>query len=80
VLGAGVSRRLHHVVVPRHLLAVAAVSVVLAGAAWLVMELLDPSGRALTLAALTGIGAVGLAAYAPFARRWMQSVPVGAQP
>jgi putative peptidoglycan lipid II flippase len=78
VLGTGVVRRVGHGIVPAHLAAVVASSVLLAGGAWLAMRALDPAGRVATLAALTVIGLVALGAYVALARRWLTPAVVGA--
>jgi hypothetical protein len=72
ILGLGVTRRLRQGIVPRHLVVVTVVSVMLAGLAWLAMRALAPDTRALTFAALAGVGLVGLVVYGWFARRWLQ--------
>jgi putative peptidoglycan lipid II flippase len=75
LLGAGVARRTRGGVVPRHLGVVVALSIALAGLAWLAMRALDPETRIATIASLAVVGGAGLVAYAAVARRWLHVGP-----
>ena len=78
LLGAvALAWRLHHEVgSPWHpgQLLPTGLAIAVAGAAWVVMEALDPDGRIVTLLAVAGLGLAGLAAYAG-ALRLLGAVP-----
>jgi hypothetical protein len=62
-LGAVLRRRIGHGFFPPAFLPALAVSVVLGGAAWLVEDLVGPSGRFADVVLLAAIGVVGLGLY-----------------
>jgi putative peptidoglycan lipid II flippase len=63
VLGAVLRRRVGHGFFPHAFLPALAASVALGGLAWLVEDLVDPSGRLADVLVLAAIGAIGLGLY-----------------
>jgi hypothetical protein len=62
-LGAGMSRRTGHALVPRALPRALALSSVIGIVAWLLMKVIDPHGRVDTLVVTALVGAIATAVY-----------------
>ncbi len=72
-LGIGCARRTGKSMVPSLLPVSLAIAGVVAGASWIVLRALDPSGRPATVACLALVGAVGTGIYVLAIRHWWRA-------
>jgi putative peptidoglycan lipid II flippase len=73
VLAIGIARRAGGSILPHRIGAVLAISIVLAVAAWALLQAVDPSGRVESAGFLAVVGLAGVGLYVAVARRWFRT-------